>query len=69
MKYKHKHYISSRPCAASQGKQKDNDMNDKLEKAKQIIDQYYDRANCGIYDCNGWGGEDKGIIHKANYNN
>ena len=38
-------------------------MNDKLEKAKQIIDQYYDRADCGIFDIDGWGGEDMYTIY------
>lgn len=23
----------------------------KLEKAKQIIEEYYDEARCGLYDC------------------
>lgn len=41
-------------------------MTDKLEKAKQIIDQYYDMASCGIFACNGWGGDDMYTIYSNN---
>lgn len=40
-------------------------MTDKLEKAKQIIDQYYNKARCGIFDCKGWGGEDMYTIYAS----
>lgn len=39
-------------------------MTDKLEKAKRIIDQYYDRASCGIFDCKGWGGDDMFTVYE-----
>jgi hypothetical protein len=40
-------------------------MNDKLEKAKQIIDQYYARAPHGIFDCKGWAGDDMYTIYSS----
>ena len=40
-------------------------MTDKLEKAKQIIDQYYDRARHGIFDCIGCFGDDMYTIYSS----
>lgn len=40
-------------------------MTNKLEKAKQIIDQYYDRAPHGIFDCKNWGGDDMYTVYAS----
>ena len=40
-------------------------MTDKLEKAKQIIDQYYDRARCGIFNSQNWTGDDMYTIYSS----
>lgn len=40
-------------------------MSDRLTKAKQIIDQYYDKAKYGIFECKGWGGEDMYTVYAS----
>ena len=40
-------------------------MRNKLEKAKQIIDQYYDIARCGIFNCRNWVGDDMYTIYSG----
>lgn len=40
-------------------------MTDKLEKAKRVIDIYYNAAKRGIFTCKGWSGDDMDTIYSS----
>lgn len=36
----------------------------KLDEAKKVIEEYYDKADCGIFDCRNIAGDSMSIIYQ-----